>query len=92
MKIYRYYAENEKNRYIFLYTFQPKIKEIIENLKSIEGSDIIIFDVFPEINYKKTKLEDILSVITESGKEMYIPAGMEIEYHDISRILFSKEE
>ena len=91
MKIYRYYAENEKSRYIFLYTFQPKIKEIIENLKSIEGNDIIIFDVFPEINYEKTKLKDILSVITDSRKEMYIPAGMEIEYHDISRILFSKE-
>ena len=91
MRIYRYFAENEKNRYIFLYTFKPKIKEVIQNLKNIEGNDIIIYDVFPEINCEKIKLKDLLSVITESGKEMYIPAGMEIEYHDISNILFSKE-
>jgi len=91
MKIYRYYAEDEKNRYIFLYTFKPRKEELIERLKSLEGNGIIIFDIFPEINCEKIKLKDILSVITESGKEMYIPAGMEIEYQDIFRILFSKE-
>ncbi len=92
MKIYRYYAENEKIRYCFLYTFEPKIEEIIENLKSIEGDDIIIFDVFPEIHFEKVTLDEILSVQTEMGKEMFIPAGLEVEYWDQSRILYSKEE
>lgn len=90
MRIYRHFAEDEKKRYIFLYTFKPKKEEIIKHLKSIEGSDIIIYDVFPEISFEKTKLTELLSVITESGKEMFVPAGLEIEYHDVFTILFSK--
>tara|TARA_R100000008_G_scaffold70245_1_gene47807 strand:- start:534 stop:812 length:279 start_codon:yes stop_codon:yes gene_type:complete len=92
MKIYKYFAEDEKTRYTFLYTFKASKQEIIQHLKSIEGDDIIIFDIFPEIHFEKVVLEDILSVITESGKEMYIPAGLEVEYHTVSRILYSKED
>tara|TARA_R100001082_G_C4363338_1_gene160494 strand:+ start:2388 stop:2660 length:273 start_codon:yes stop_codon:yes gene_type:complete len=90
MKIYRYFAEDEKNRYTFLYTFKPKKQELIEHLKLLEGNDIIIYDVFPEINFEKAKLTELLSVITESGKEMFIPAGLEVEYHDIFTILYGK--
>ena len=82
MKIYRYFAENEKTSYSFLYTFQPKIEE----------DDIIVFDIFPEIYFQKVTLAVPLSVLTEIGKEMFIPAGLEIEYCDQSRILYSSEE
>ena len=92
MKIYRHFAENEKVRYTFLHTFKPSKQEIIQHLKYIEGDDIIIFDIFPEIHFEKVVLEDILSVITKTGKEMYIPAGLEVEYHTVSRILYSKED
>ena len=90
MKINRYFAEDENNRYTFLYTFKLKKQELIEHLKLLEGSDIIIYDVFPEINFEKTKLTELLSVITESGKEMFIPAGLEVEFHDIFTILYGK--
>ena len=92
MKIYRYFAESEEIKYRFLYTFQPKIEEVIAHLRSIEEDDIIVFDVFPEIYFEKETLAEPLSVMTEMGKEMFIPIGLDIEYYDQSRILYSKEE
>ncbi len=92
MKIYRHYAENETQRYTFLYTFTPGREEVIQKLKSIEGNDITIFDIFPEINSETVELEDILSVVTQSGQEMFIPAGIEIEYVDVSRVLFGRDD
>ena len=92
MRIYRYFAENEKTCYSFLYTFQPKIEEVIAHLRSIEEDDIIVFDIFPEIYFQKVTLAVPLSVLTEIGKEMFIPAGLEVEYCDQSRILYSSEE
>ena len=92
MRIYRYFAENEKTCYSFLYTFQPKIEEVIAHLRSIEEEDIMVFDIFPEMYFQKVTLEEPLSVLTEIGKEMFIPAGLEVEYCDQSRILYSSEE
>jgi hypothetical protein len=88
MKIYRHFAENETLRYTFLYTFTPGREEVIQKLKSIEGEGIIIFDTFPEINSETVELEEILSVVTQSGQEMFIPAGIEVEFVDVSRVLF----
>ena len=81
MKIYRHFAENETLRYTFLYTFTPGREEVIQKLKSIEGEGIIIFDTFPEINSETVELEEILSVVTQSGQAMTDTQISEIKSH-----------
>ena len=92
MDIYRAFAENEKDRYIFFYAYPPDEAEVILYLNNIIGYDPYIYDIFPEPNSFSEELEEPLSVLTKIGKEMFIQSGMKITYFDTFRILYGSED
>lgn len=92
MDIYRYYAENERIRYIFFYTYKASARELLSKLEALQKQPIHIFDVFPEPNTEEKVLKEPLSVITESGQEMFLPVGIKINIFDMGRVLFGKSE
>jgi len=91
MDIFRFHAEYQFQRYTFLFTYHPKIDEVILRLEEIVGSTLHIYDVFPHINHEEIILDNILSVITESGQEMFIPSGLTVNFFDQNLILFGIE-
>ena len=92
MDIYRYYAENEHIRYIFFYTYRASGRELLTKLEALQEERVHIFDVFPEPNTESQVLKEPLSVITESGQEMFLPTGIKINIFDMGRVLFGKSE
>ena len=92
MDIYRYYAENERTRYIFFYTYKASARELLSKLEALQEQPIHIYDVFPEPNTEAQVLKAPLSVITESGQEMFLPTGIKINIFDMGRVLFGKLE
>jgi len=92
MDVYRYFAEDAHKRFIFLFTYKPEKQSVLEKLKEVLGYEPYIYDIFPEPNHEEHTIEDILSVMTESGREMFIPAGLTINYFDQSRILFGEPD
>ena len=92
MDIYRYFAENESVRFTFLFTYKPSKEELLTKLNSSLGYDAYIYDIFPEPNQETVCLEDILSVMTEGGKEMFIPSGLTVNYFDQVMVLFGKDD
>ena len=92
MDIYRYYAENERIRYIFFYTYRASARELLSKLEALQEQPIHIYDVFPEPNTEAQVLKEPLSVITESGQEMFLPTGIKINIFDMGRVLFGKLE
>ena len=90
MDIYRYYAEDEKKRFIFYFSYKPLLGEIMQTLTDALGFEPYIYDIFPEPYTTSEVLEDLLSIRTASGKEMFIPAGLEVNYFDQCRILFGE--
>ena len=92
MDIYRYYAENERIRYMFFYTYKASARELLSKLEALQEQPVHIFDVFPEPNTEVQVLKEPLSVITESGQEMFLPTGIKINIFDMGRVLFGKLE
>ena len=92
MDIYRYYAENEHIRYIFFYTYKVPARELMLKLETLQEHPVHVFDVFPEPNTEVQVLKEPLSVITESGQEMFLPVGIKINIFDMGRVLFGKLE
>ena len=92
MDIYRYFAENEKIMLVFLFTYRPSKEEFFLNLKESLGYEPYIYYIFPDPNQETVLLEDILSVLTSNGKELFIPAGLKVEYFDQVRVLFGEPE
>ena len=92
MDIYRYYAENEHIRYTFFYTYKASTRELLSKLEALQEQHIHVFDVFPEPNTEVQVLKEPLSVITESGQEMFLPTGIKINIFDMGRVLFGKLE
>ena len=90
MDIYRTYAENELDRYIFYHSYRPSHKEIILELKKIIKYEPYIYDIFPEPNQADIILNEPLSIITKSGKEMFIQHGIKMSCFDTFRILFGE--
>ncbi len=92
MDVYRVYAEDQNKRFLFYFSYEPEFQEIIYCLAKELGHEPHIYDVFPEPNIEQHKLEEILSVKTSCGKEMFIPAGLEITIIDLYRVLFGSSE
>ena len=92
MDVYRYFAEDENDRFIFLFTYQATLTEVLMRLESIIGCEPYVYDVFPEPHQETVELGDILSVLTKDGEEMFIPKGLEINYFSVARILFGMQE
>ena len=88
MDIYRYFAENEKSRLIFYFTYEVHMNELYPRIEEAWGNEIHIFDVFPQPYSETVTLEDPLSIITESGKEMFLPPGFEVNFFDRVFVLF----
>ena len=91
MDVYRYFAEDENDRFIFLFTYQATLTEVLMRLESIIGCEPYVYDVFPEPYQETVELEDILSVLTKDGVEMFIPQGLEVNYFSVARILFGMQ-
>ena len=91
MDLYRSYAENQTSRYIFYYSYKPIESEVLLKLKEILCFEPTIYDIFPEPNQENITLKEPLSIITKSGKEMFIQSGIEISCFDTFRILFGEK-
>ena len=92
MDIYKYIAENHHKRFVFYFTFKPKNDYIINYKKDNLNSEIHIYDIFPEPYSESIELDDILSVITSNGSEMFIPSGMRVNMFGVSRMLFELKD
>lgn len=88
MDIYRYIAENEKNRLTFYFTYEAHFKELMKHLQEAYGAPVYVYDVFPHPNTETATLEEPLSVLTSSGKEMFLPVGFEVTFFDRVFVLF----
>ncbi len=88
MDLYRYYAENESKRLIFYFSYEVTRSELVRRLEESWGSSVHIYDIFPHFNSDKTVLDDYLSIITRSGKEMFLPPGFEVNIQDRVMVLF----
>ena len=88
MDIYRYIAENEKSRLTFYFTYEVHAKELLRRLEEAHGNKVHIYDIFPHPNTESVTLEEPLSVITESGKEMFLPAKFKVNFFDRVFVLF----
>jgi len=88
MDIYRYIAENEKSRLTFYFTYEVHVDELLQRLENAHGNEVYIYDIFPQPHSETVTLESPLSVITESGKEMFFPPGFEITFFDRVFVLF----
>ena len=88
MDIYRYFAENEKRRLTFYFTYEVHMDELRSRLEATWGQPVHIYDVFPHLNSESAILDEPLSVITESGKEMFLPAKFKVNFFDRVFILF----
>jgi hypothetical protein len=92
MDIYRYIAENEKIQLTFHFTYEVHFNELIRRLENAHGCSVHVYDVFPHPNTLTTTLEEPLSIITRSGKEMFLPAGFEVIFFDRVFVLFGDSE
>tara|TARA_B100000131_G_scaffold310511_1_gene342285 strand:- start:2101 stop:2385 length:285 start_codon:yes stop_codon:yes gene_type:complete len=92
MDIYRYFAEDSSQRFIFLFTYKAAEEDVLLRLQNILGYEPYIYDIFPEPNQEEYCVEDILSVITKNGSEMFIPSGLHVKYFDQIRVLFGRGE
>ena len=88
MDIYRYFAENEKTRLTFYFTYEVHMDELRPRLEEAWGQPVHIYDVFPQPNSESSVLEEPLSIMTVSGKEMFLPPGLEVHFFDRAFILF----
>jgi hypothetical protein len=88
MDIYRYFAENEKTRLTFYFTYEVHINELFPRIEEAWGNKIHIYDIFPQPNAEIVILEEPLSIITVSGKEMFLPPGFEVNFFDRVFVLF----
>ena len=88
MDIYRYYAENEEKRLIFYFSYEVSRAELIQRLESSWGSPVHVYDIFPHFNNDEKVLDDYLSIITKSGKEMFLPPGLDVNIQDRVMVLF----
>ena len=88
MDIYRYIAENENHRLTFYYTYEVHAKELLHNLREAHGNEIYVYDIFPHPNTEVVILTDPLSVLTRSGKEMFLPPGFEVNFFDRAFVLY----
>ncbi len=91
MEVYRAFAENELNRYIFLFSYSPTEGEVLHRLKELVGYTPYIYDIFPEPNSFSEVAEEAVSIITRVGKEMFLQHGMNITYFDTFRILYGEK-
>ncbi|HCC45355.1 MAG TPA: hypothetical protein DEQ32_13205 [Gammaproteobacteria bacterium] len=90
--LYRYNAEDEKDRYVFYYTYQEPLSDIVEKLEGLLEYRVYVYDVFPGMNTKEETLEDPISVITTIGTEMIIPPKTKVTIFDMATILFGEAE
>ena len=88
MDIYRYIAENEKSRLTFYFTYEVHVNELIQRLEHAHGGGVHVYDIFPQPHSESFILEEPLSSITESGKEMFLPPGFKVNFFDRVFILF----
>jgi hypothetical protein len=92
MDIYRYIAENENTRLTFYFTYEVHRDELLQRLTHAHGNAVHVYDIFPQPHTETVVLEEPLSIITESGKEMFLPPGFEVNFFDRVFVLFGDTE
>ncbi len=92
LELYRYFAEDAHDRYIFFYTYEENIDNVVAKLEGLIGHKAHIYDLFPGVHSEKIIAEEPLSVITKDGQEMFLPVGMEITVFDRQTILLGEAE
>ena len=91
-KVYYHVLENEKDRYHVYYSYKEAPKDAIKRVESMLGTGLYIYDIFPNLSDETKKIDEPLSVITESQKEMFLPVGIEIRFIGVGTILFGLNE
>jgi hypothetical protein len=92
MDIYRYIAENEKIQLTFHFTYEVRFDELVQRIEHAHGGAIHVYDVFPHPNTETMRLKEPMSIITKSGKEMFLPSNFEINLFDKIFVLFGNIE
>jgi len=92
LELYRFFAENAHDRYIFFYTYEEDIDNVVAKLEHIVDHKVYVYDLFPGVHSEKIIAEEPLSVITKGGQEMFLPMGMEVTVFDRQTILFGPME
>ena len=87
-EVYKYIAENEKERYIFYFDF-PMSEAMFYSIIIMEiGSNITVFDCFPEPNIEDIVLEEDLSIRNKDGLEVIVLKDSSVKIISTIRVLF----
>tara|TARA_A100001011_G_scaffold389581_2_gene471372 strand:- start:7739 stop:8041 length:303 start_codon:yes stop_codon:yes gene_type:complete len=91
-EVYKYIAENERERYIFYFSF-PMSEAMFYSIIIMEiGSEVSFFDCFPEPNIEEITLEEDLSIRNKAGSEVIITKGSKVKIISTIRVLFYKDD
>ena len=88
MPIYLYILETEFEKYHLYFGYDPSPEKVLDMSDDVFGERAEIFDIFPEPNVKKGHLQEPLKIITEIGKDMYLPTDFNVEIITKYRLLF----
>ena len=90
-KVYYHALENEADKYHVYYSYKELPKGAIKRIESMLGKRLYIYDIFPNLADETKTLDEPLSVITESQKEMFLPVGIEVRLIGVGTVLFGYE-
>jgi len=91
LDLYRFNAEDEKIRYVFYYTYEEPISDVITKLETLIGP-VHVYDVFPGANTYDITLDEPLSVITTIGTEMILAPKTIVTVFEMGTILFGEKQ
>jgi hypothetical protein len=91
-KVYYHVVENEEVRYRVYFAYQAQPREAIMQIEKMFNQKLHIYDIFPNFENEIKSLDTPIAVITESGKDMYLPTKLEMEFVGCSTILFGLKE
>ena len=91
-KVYYHVVENEEVRYRVYFAYQAQPREAVMQMEKMFVQKLYIYDIFPNFENEVKSLDTPIAVITESGKDMYLPTKLEMEFIGCNTILFGFEE
>ena len=91
-KVYYHVVENEEVRYRVYFAYQAQPREAVMQMEKMFAQKLYIYDIFPNFENEVKSLDTPIAVITESGKDMYLPTKLEMEFIGCNTILFGFEE
>ena len=91
-KVYYHIVENESAKYRVYFAYHSDPKDAIRQIEKMFGRKLYIYDIFPNFDNETKSLVTPIAVITKSGKDMFLPVNLEMEFIGCSTVLFGFEE